>query len=55
MGTFLLLLGVGVLGYCAYGMSQPQWNRPAIFRQLSGRWLVAAVGASLVLTGIALL
>lgn len=47
MGIALTVLGLAVIGYGLFGVSQPPHNKPGIFRTPAGSFSVFAVGLGL--------
>ncbi len=52
MDFILTILGVAVIGYGLFGVSQPAVNKPGIFRSSGGTLTVFAVGIGLLVVGI---
>ena len=52
MAVILIIFGVLVIGFGVFGVSQPAWNRPELFRNPIGTGAVFLVGIGLLLGGI---
>ena len=55
MGIILIILGVLVIGFGIFGISQPAWNRPELFRSSVGAGVVFLIGVGLLAGGVAAL
>ena len=52
MGIILTILGVVIIGYGVFGVSQPALNKPGVFRSSRGTLTVFAVSIGLFVVGI---
>jgi hypothetical protein len=52
MAVILIIVGVAVIGYGVFGVSQPTYNKPRLFWSSTGTLTVFAVGIGLFIVGI---